>query len=153
MPRQISLSRRNVRGMGSMKKGNLEDGCFWINVKRAWSEQVFTRGFRFNECSTIRELGEMAAEDGLFREEHAPLPEGFTYDVEFSRGKSMFSEQYESDLVKDHFMGAETIHVKVFDEDGDRVMCIDDTLQDETGRWRRMQIWVPHTPESSRVRR
>jgi len=136
--------------MGSMKKGNLEDGCYWINVKRAWSEQVFSRGFRFNENSTIRELGEAAAgeftfllvlcekegwreggggdeeirkgtgeesssspsfplsflrtEDGLFREGHAPLPEGYTYDVEFKKGKSMFDEEYKDDLVKDHFM-------------------------------------------------
>ena len=72
MPRVSSsrgphLSTRNVRGSGSMKKGNLEDGCFWINIKRAWSEQVFTRGTRINENETLEEAGLAAVGTFLFR--------------------------------------------------------------------------------------
>lgn len=72
MPRVSSsrgshLSTRNVRGSGSMKKGNLEHGCFWINIKRVWSEQVFTRGTRINENETLEEAGIAAIGTSLFR--------------------------------------------------------------------------------------
>lgn len=43
-------------------------------------------------------------EDALDREHPPPLPEGFTVDVQFKRGKSMFAEEYRNDLIKQHFL-------------------------------------------------
>lgn len=124
MPRAQTLSRRNVRGMGSMKKGNLEQGCLWINVKRAWCERDFVRGNRFNENWTIPELvDEVIREfalleragkgDGTSEEADWNLPEGWYAEAQFKRGKNLSAEEYAEDMVNDHFLGAETIHVKV----------------------------------------
>ena len=44
------------------------------------------------------------AEDALDREHPPALPEGFTVDVQFKRGKSMFSDEYRNDRIKDHFL-------------------------------------------------
>ena len=54
--------------MGSMKKGNLEDGCFWFNIKRAYFGTLsFTRGGRFNEKLTLWELYDEVVREWLFR--------------------------------------------------------------------------------------
>ena len=41
------------------------------------------------------------------------MPEGWYLEAQFKRGKNLSAEEYAEDLVKDHFLGAETIHVKV----------------------------------------
>lgn len=57
MPRATTLSRRNVKGMGSMKKGNVVNGEMWVNIKRCYFAVPFTRGTRFNEKETVYNLG------------------------------------------------------------------------------------------------
>ena len=41
------------------------------------------------------------------------MPDGWGFDAQFKRGKSMLDEMWEHELVKDHLLGAETINVKV----------------------------------------
>ncbi|KAL8277978.1 hypothetical protein RQP46_009610 [Phenoliferia psychrophenolica] len=117
MPRATTLSDRNVRGSGSMKKGNVVRGELWFNAKRCFFARTFSRGFRFNEKETIGNLCEYAIRYAS-NEEMGPLPEGWGFDAQFKRGKSMLDEMWDDELVKDHLLGAETINVKVLDDEG-----------------------------------
>lgn len=67
-----------------------------------------------NENCTMAEFWEELEWD-VKSEEGFPLPEGLSLTFEAFRGKPLNDSQ---DQVKVHFDGGETVHAKVFDEDG-----------------------------------
>ncbi|KAJ7203616.1 hypothetical protein GGX14DRAFT_369291 [Mycena pura] len=107
-------STRNVKGMGSMKKGHRTNGEMWINIRRSWAG--FSRGAYFNENLTIGEFVDQVVRDVSTEEGFQHFQEGWYVEVQSFR-KALNPEEH-GEMIKERFDGAETVHAKVFNEYG-----------------------------------
>ncbi|KAF7300039.1 hypothetical protein MKEN_01326700 [Mycena kentingensis (nom. inval.)] len=107
-------SRRNVRGRGAMKKGHRTNGELWINIRRSWGG--FSRGAYFNENMTIAEFVDEVIRDVATEEGFQHFQKGWYVEVQSHRKALDHEDNVER--VGDRFDGAETVHAKVFDENG-----------------------------------
>ncbi|KZV99151.1 hypothetical protein EXIGLDRAFT_831709 [Exidia glandulosa HHB12029] len=132
MPRARTLSRRNVKGRGWHKRGYRENGELFIQLKRAYCTWPgpFSRTHSVNENATMEEFIHSMAREISMEDGH-PLPEGLFLCFQAFRGKEL---EQSDELVKTKFDGAETVHAKVFDEEGTQYV-----LDFEGGRF----VWSP----------
>ncbi|KAF7975014.1 hypothetical protein HWV62_10633 [Athelia sp. TMB] len=106
-------STRNVRGNGAMKKGHRNNGEMWINIRRSYAG--FSRGSYFNENMTIGELVDAAAREVMMEEGFQNFPADWYIEVQSHR-KALDPDS--TITLNEVFDGVETIHAKVYNEDG-----------------------------------
>ncbi|KAJ7159786.1 hypothetical protein C8R46DRAFT_1109068 [Mycena filopes] len=108
------LSRRNVQGNGTMKKGHRDNGEMWINIRRSWGG--FSRGAYFNEKLTIGEFVEQAVRDVSTEEGFQSFQEGWHVEIQSHR-KALDPDEHVM-MLKERFNGAESVTAKVINEYG-----------------------------------
>jgi len=94
-----------------MKKGHRTNGEMWINIRRSYGG--FTRGSYFNENLTVGELVDEAIREVMREEGFQNFPVDWYLEVQSHR-RALDPDSQQ--MIKELFNGAETIHVKVFDQ-------------------------------------